>query len=393
MTGLAGALADPGNLANPYPLYDMIRGMGRVLWVKEIDRWLITGHDPAITLLGHPGVSVDRHKPGDDQSPLGFERQPRVLPFLDPPDHTRLRALVQQAFTQRAVQQLRPQISKLVDELLTAARERGEMDLIADFAGPLPAIVLADLLGIPATDHALFRSWATTIIESIDPVSLRLVSEESAPAHASLEEYLTGMIEERRKRPQQDLISGMIDAEESGDRLTPLELLDMCLMLTIVGVETTTSLIANGVSALLEHPDRLAQLRSDPDLIKTAVEELLRYDAPVQLAGRRAVEDIEVDGQTIRKGHTMGIVLGAANRDPAVFTEPNSLDLTRSPNNHIAFGRGIHFCLGSPMARTEGAIAIAELVTRFPRLRSAGEAKRRANVHVRGFMSMPLALT
>jgi cytochrome P450 len=277
--------------------------------------------------------------------------------------------------------------------MLAEAGERGEADLIGDFAGPLPAVVLAELLGIPAGDQELFRSWAMTVIETIDPVSLRVISGAGDRAREAMTDYLHGVIEERRRQPADDLISTMVRAEDSGQRLSGAELLEMCLLLAIVGIETTTNLIGNGVSALLAHPDALRRLRAAPELIKTAVEELLRYDAPVQLAGRVAVEDIALGGQTVRAGQVVGVVLGAANRDPAAFAAPDRLDLARTPNNHVAFGRGIHFCLGAPLARLEGPVAIAALVSRFPRLRPSGPAKRRQNVHVRGFESLPVALT
>jgi len=380
---------------DPYPAYDRIRETGRVLWVEELGRWLVTGHREALAVLCHSRASSDRRRyeaasPGNGEAG-GY--RPSGLPFVDPPDHTRLRALVQQAFTPRAVEQLRPEVERLTDELLAAAGERGEADLIADFAGPLPAIVLAELLGIPSGDQELFRSWAMKVIETIDPVSHRVLPGDGDRARADMTDYLAQVIAERRRRPADDLISGMVHAEESGQRLSGDELLEMCLLLAIVGLETTTNLIGNGMSALLSHPAELQRLQAEPGLTRTAVEELLRYDAPVQLAGRVAVDDIELDGGTLRPGQVVGLVLGAANRDPDAFPDPDRLDLTRTPNHHLAFGRGIHFCLGAPLARLEGPIAIAALVTRFPNVRPAGEAKRRQNVHVRGFESLPVALT
>jgi cytochrome P450 len=389
MSDLASLLDRPETAVDPYPVYDILRRTGRVLWVEEMGRWLVTGHREALFTLCHDSVSVNRHLL-DDGVPA--EEKPRGLPFIDPPDHTRLRALVQQAFTPRAVERLRPEAEKLASELLSAAGDRGEMDLITDFAGPLPAIMLASMLGIPAEDHDLFRSWAVAIVETIDPVSHRLVSDDGQQERGSMQSYLTDIIAHRRRHPAQDLISGMVAAEESGDRLTGTELMEMCIVLTIAGVEATTNMIGNGVNALLEHRDQLARLHGEPQMIKSAVEELLRYDAPIQVAGRIPLEDIEVGGQRIGKGHTVGVLLGAANRDPEAFAQPDRLDLSRSPNNHIAFGRGIHFCLGAPMARAEGSTAISALVSRFPDLHPAGPGKRRANVHVRGFMSLPVML-
>jgi cytochrome P450 len=389
MSDLASLIDSPETTVDPYPVYDVLRKTGRVLWVEEMGRWLVTGHREALFILCHDKVSVNRHLLDDG---VAADEKPRGLPFIDPPDHTRLRALVQQAFTPRAVERLRPEAEKLANELLNAADDRGEMDLITDFAGPLPAIMLASMLGIPTEDHDLFRSWAAAIVETIDPVSHRLVSDAGKQERVSMQNYLTDIIAQRRRRPAEDLISGMVQAEESGDRLTGTELMEMCVVLTIAGVEATTNMIGNGVNALLDHPDQLARLRGEPQMIKSAVEELLRYDPPIQVAGRIPLEDIEVDGKRLGKGQTVGVLLGGANRDPEVFPEPGRLDLTRSPNNHIAFGRGIHFCLGAPLARVEGSIAISALVNRFPYLSPAGEGKRRTNVHVRGFMSLPVTL-
>jgi cytochrome P450 len=363
-----------------------------VLWVADLNRWLVTGYRPALALLRHDHVSSDRRNWTDYQLPPGADRPPGGMFAMDPPDHTRLRGLVQQAFTPRLVQRLRPRIEELTDKLLAAAAERGEIDLMADFAFPLPATILAELLGVPPGDQELFRAWTTTYTEAIDPVSHRMTSERGVRAHADLAGYLTAVIAERRARPREDLISGLVEAQTDGTALTGDELVEMCILLVIAGLETTANLIGNGLNALLANPGELARLRADPALIATAVEELLRYDPPIQLSGRVPVRDIELAGQTLHKGQMAGILLGAANHDPDAFDRPHLLDLTRSPNNHLAFGRGIHFCLGAPLARMEGAIALAALATRFPGLRPAGPAQRRNNVHVRGFASLPVAL-
>jgi len=375
-----------------YPMYDLVRSAGRMLWIEDMQRWLVTGHREALAVLRHEKVSSDRSRWDAYELPRGQDRPPGGMFVMDPPDHTRLRALVQQAFTPRVVERLRPRISSLVDALLAEAGERREIDLMADLAAPLPATVLAELLGIPAEDQELFREWSTTHVEAIDPVSHVLVSEAGMAARAALQRYLEDMVARRRLQPRDDLISGLVRAEREGDRLGGGELLEMCLLLTVAGLETTANLIGNGVNALLDNPDQLERLRADPGLIETAVEELLRYDAPIQLSGRVPVEDIELFGRTLRAGQMVGVILGAANRDPEAFPDPNRLDLTRDPNPHVAFGRGIHFCLGAPLARLEGQVAIGALVSRFPRLRRAGEPRRRLNVHVRGFASLPVAL-
>jgi cytochrome P450 len=345
-----------------------------------------------MAVFRHPGFSSDRSLADDYELPPGADRPPGGMFVMDPPDHTRLRTLVQQAFTARVVEGMRPRVATVVDRLLDEAGDRGEVDLMEALACPLPAIVLAELLGIPAERHRQFQQWTTTLIETIDPVSHSLVSGDGIVAREQMEAYLTAVIEERRTRPRDDLISGLVAAEQAADRMSSYELLEMCLLLTIAGLETSANLIGNGMHALLAHPDQLARLRAEPRLIGTAVEELLRYDSPIQASGRIPKEDIDFEGHLIPKGRAIGVLVGAANRDPEVFDDPDRLDIGRTPNNHLAFGRGIHFCLGAPLARIEGTLALAALAERFPRIERAGEAKRRSNVHVRGFLTLPVAL-
>jgi cytochrome P450 len=375
---------------DPYPLYDLLRSAGPVLWLEHLGYWVVVAHSEVLTVLRHPLLSSDRSRWDAYQLPPGEERPGGGMVVMDPPDHTRLRGLVQQAFTPRMLESLRPRIEELVARLLAGAAGRAEFDLMADFAAPLPAIVLAELLGVPPEDHEFFRRWATAHIESIDPVS-HSVSEEGMAARTTLRDYLEGVMAERRREPREDLVSGLLAAHEEGDRLDARELMEMLLLLLVAGIETTANLIGNGMNALFDHPAELSRLRAEPGLIETAVEELVRYDAPIQLAGRVPVEDVELAGHTLRKGQMVGVILGAANRDPAAFVEPNGLDLARTPNPHVAFGRGIHFCIGAPLARIEGQIAIPALLARFPTLRRAGEPRRRENLHVRGFSSIPVA--
>jgi cytochrome P450 len=379
---------------DPYPTYDIVREAGPMLWVDPIQRWIVTGREEAGEVLRHERFSSDRTRWDGYRLPPGLERPPGGMFVMDPPDHTRLRALVQQAFTPRMVEELRPRVVRRVSELLDRGAEQGDIDLMADFAGPLPATVLAEMLGIPAADHETFRHWTTVLIATVDPVSHHLTSQadEGARVRAAMEAYLGDVIAERRRTPRADLISDLIRVEEAGDRLGTDELMEMCILLTVAGLETTTNLIGNGVNALLDHPDETARLRDEPGTIGTAVEELLRYDAPIQLSGRIPMEDLELGGHQLRKGQMVGVILGAANRDPRAFPEPHRLVLDRRPNNHLAFGRGIHFCLGAPLARMEGAIAISALVDRFPKLRRSGEPVRRLNPHVRGFATLPVAL-
>jgi cytochrome P450 len=299
---------------------------------------------------------------------------------------------VQKAFTPRMVDQLRPRIVAIVNELVQRIMDRGTtFDLIDDLAYPLPVVVIAELLGIPPEDRATFRDWSGDLAASLDP----LLSDETLlradAARAGLHDYLRRIIAERRRAPRSDLISALVAVEERGDVLSEPELVVMCTLLLVAGHETTVNLIGNGMLALLHHPEELARLRSDPSLIGTAVEELLRFDSPVQLTARRVVEPVELGGKRIEPGEFVLSLLGAANRDPAQFDHPEQLDVTRSPNPHLAFGRGIHFCLGAPLARLEGQIAIGALVQRFPNLRLGGEPVRRDQITLRGLASLPVS--
>ena len=323
----------------------------------------------------------------------GFEPV-RSLLSLDPPDHTRLRTLVTKAFTPRVVEQLRPQAQAIVDEALDRAAAQGEMELIEDLAYPLPVAVIARMLGVPREDWPRFREWSRVLVGSLDPVAVPDPEQITAvrTAQDALTDYLAGVVAARRGEPRDDLISALIAVEERGDVLNEQELLVMLNLLLVAGHETTVNLIGNGMLALLRNSDQLALLRRQPELIDSAVEELLRFDSPVQLTGRVAAEPCELAGQQIRSGQLVLTLLGAANRDPQQFPDPDRLDLTRSPNQHFSFGRGIHFCLGAPLARLEGRIAIGSLVRHFPDLRQAGDAVRGETITLRGLTRLPLAV-
>jgi cytochrome P450 len=290
---------------------------------------------------------------------------------VDPPDHTRLRGLVSKAFTPRTVETLRPRIERLVAELLDAVQSSGGMDVIRDFAYPLPAIVIMEMLGIPSEDRDRFKAWSDGQFAFLggrfpgDPLEPARRAGESTLA---MNEYLRGVIAARRRTPRDDLISAMVAVEEQGDRLDEHELMATTSLLLIAGHETTTNLIGNGLLALLRHPDQLARLRAEPSLLPRAVEELLRYDGPVQFVNRVPSADIEIDGVTIPAGDTIILVLAAANRDPAHFPDPDRLDITRWPNDHVGFGFDRHFCLGAHLARIEAQTALRALLSRFPDL-------------------------
>ena len=310
---------------------------------------------------------------------------------LDGPDHTRLRALVHQASTPRLVEQLRGRVQGLADDLLDRARGTGAIELVGAYALPLPVTIIADLLGVPAGDRDLFHRWTSKIVSvSSGRDALRAV----LPAWAFMR-YLRRLFARRRADPGDDLLTALLRAEEAGDTLSEDELLAMVFLLLVAGHETTVNLIASGTLALLQHPDQLGRLRRDPSLIKPAVEELLRYTSPVEVATERfAREDVAVAGATIPRGALVLAVLGSANRDEAQFTAPGTLDLARDPNRHLAFGLGGHYCLGAPLARLEGQIAIATPLRRRPDLRLAGAPgalRWRRGMFLRGLAHLPLA--
>jgi cytochrome P450 len=320
-----------------------------------------------------------------------------VMLFMDPPDHTRLRGLVSKAFTPKMVERLRARVQQVVDERLDAveARGNGRMDVVTDLAYPLPVVIICELLGVPPEDQATFQSWSSELAASIDPDPL-ISPEQRArieTAGNAFLEYFTQLIERRRGSLRDDLLSALIEAEEGGDRLSEEELLGTALFLLVAGHETTVNLIGNGTLALLQHRDQLERLRGDPSLDRHAVEELLRFDSPVQLTQRITLDEYAVAGVTIPKGQNLVPLLGAANRDPAEFTEPDRLDLAReNANRNVAFGGGHHFCLGASLARLEGAVAIGTLVRRFPDIELSATPERRTTFTLRGLEHLPVSI-
>jgi cytochrome P450 len=358
--------------ADPYPFYKRLREQEPV-HQTPMGFWVLTRYDDCVAVLRDQRFGREEFQQmlsavyGGEES----DRLPRSMLFRDPPDHTRLRGLVSKAFTPRTIEQMREHIQEIVDRLLGRALAQGGMDVIEDLAYPLPVTVICEMLGVPVDDHLSIRRWSADIARSLDAIGLpsdQAIVQRGQVARRALADYFRALVPERRKRPQADLLSGLIAAEEQGDKLSEAEVISMCLLLFIAGHETTVNLIGNGTLALLRHPDQLARLRSEPGLVPNAVEELLRYDSPVQRTARITTTEVEIAGHAIAKGAMVVTALGAANRDPAQFPDPDRLDVARKDPRHISFGFGIHFCLGAPLARVEGQIALGTLLRRAPGL-------------------------
>ncbi|HVI48064.1 MAG TPA: cytochrome P450 [Chitinophaga sp.] len=403
-TQIAVDLFDPAFVSNPYPVYTSLRNeapVQRITLENGYPIWLVTRYDDVMAIL------KDNHRitkvPGKAQLSDG---ELPALPFdnidsmamlshhmlmMDPPDHTRIRTLVHKAFTPRHTEQLRPRIQQIANELIDKVIANGKMDLIDDFAFPLPFTVIAELLGIPADDQDMFRKWSNLLTDGYTTEeNLPLVQEAT---HGFIN-YLQQIFSERRAHPSNDLISSLVAVEEAGDHLSEQELLSMVFLLLLAGHETTVNLIGNGMLALLQHPEQLERLKLTPSLIEIAVEEMLRYDASVATSTVRfALQDIAIGDVVIPKGEEILLMTGAANRDENRFSQPDTFDITRTDNRHISFGHGIHFCLGAPLARLEGAIAISTLLHRLPAIRLAvppDTLTRRPSMLIRGLHHLPV---
>ncbi|MFG2018801.1 cytochrome P450 family protein [Actinomadura geliboluensis] len=378
---------------DPYAAYAELRASGPVHPIdfpEGATAFLVVDHEHGRAALADPRLSKDvAHSavPVNGEQFFGG-----TMLAMDPPDHTRLRGLMAKAFTSRRVERLRPRVQEITDGLLDGIAARGAADLIEDLAVPLPVQVICELLGVPASDRARFREWTAVLTVPALTSDARAHRREVARAFNG---YLTEVIAERRARPEDDLVSALINARDGDAALTEPELLAGIALLLIAGHETTVNLIGNGVLALLREPDQMALLRAEPELLPAAVEELLRYDGPVERASQRiALEDMEIAGTFVPKGAWVHVSLGAADRDPAVFDDPDRLDVTRAPKRHVAFGHGLHFCLGAPLARLEGQIAIGGLLDRFPGLAlavpPADLRHHRTGSIVRGLVALPV---
>jgi cytochrome P450 len=394
--------------ADPFPFYRRLRERAPVYRAKLPDgqmAWLVTRYDDVVRVLTDGRFAKDAFRVLSKEqlaaSPwLTKLFTPLLLPLArhmlnrDPPDHTRLRALVQQAFSPRLVEGMRGRIQSLADELLDRVKRQGRMDLIADYALPIPTTVIAEMLGVPVRDRHKFHHWSSAMLSA---GSSRFGLLWAMPSALRFMRYIRRLIKIRRADLRDDLISALITAKEDSERLSDDELLSMVLLLIVAGHETTVNLIASGMLALLQHPDQLERLRSDPALIKPAVEELLRFTAPVETATERfATEEVELAGVKIGRGDLVLAAIASANRDESQFINPDTLDIGREPNRHLAFGQGIHFCLGASLARLEGQTAINTLLARTRDLQLAVDPTRlrwRSGLVLRGLKALPVSFT
>jgi cytochrome P450 len=367
-------------LADPYPAYAALRETDPVHFDRARASWMVMRYRDIVAVVR------------DNERFSAEQGGPPSMLVADPPDHTRLRTLVSKAFTVRAVRQLIPRIEQIVEELLDTAAARGTIDAIAEFAYPLPIIVIAELLGVDPQRRDFFRNASQKIALSLGAVTDPRAATLAAEGRNELLEYFDAVIAQRRAEPRDDLVTAMIRAEDRGDMLNHRELVGMLLLLLVGGHETTVNLIGNGLLALLRNPDQLALLRSRTDVEERAIEELLRYDSPVQYSGRVAKVAVGIGGQRIQAGDRVRMIFASANRDPEVFDAPGQLDLLRDPCPHLSFGLGIHYCLGAELARLEGRIALSRIVRRFPKLRLTGDELRwRPAAVLRGLEALPVA--
>lgn len=397
---LAELVATPEGRSDPYARYARLRALAPV-HRSTFGIWALTRYDDCQHVLRHPTVGKDF---SGAVSSLGLSDQQQAeqaafrsdqsnMLMADPPDHTRLRGLAARAFTPRTVDRLRPRIVAMVEELIDAFGA-GEVDVMQAMAFPLPVTVIGEMLGVPAEDRAQLRPLVRAVTAALELVVTAEDWSAAIAANTTLERYFAELVAERRARPRDDLLTQLIQAEDEGDQLTEQELISTSILLFAAGFETTTNLIGNALLSLVRHPDQLDRLRSDRSLVRTAVEEVLRYDSPVQIAVRTAYEELELDGQRIESGSTVVALLGAANRDPARFTDPERFDVGRAEGSPLSFGTGIHFCLGAALARMEGQIVLDRLVDRFGAIELVGEQPRhRDSLTLRGLSELPMRFT
>ena len=398
---------DPNWSKDPFPLYAALRERAPI-HRNQLGFWVVARHEDCLAVLRDRRSSSDSLNVAAERMPEGFrtpvaEDDPvaaamlEMRPFLfrDPPDHTRLRGLVSKAFTPKVVEALRARTQEVVDELLDAAFQADHVDLLEEFAYPLPVRIICDLLGVPVEDQDRFKVWSNALARGLDPDFLLTGDVIAARNQAVLQfsQYFFELLADRKRSPGDDLLSGLAEAEDGGTVLSETELLSTCILLLVAGHETTVNLISGGTLALLRHPDQFERFRTDPEVTRSGVEEMLRYVSPVQLTGRSMLEDCEFGGVAFEAGDFAMLLIASGNHDPDQFEDPERFDVTRTPNNHLGFGFGIHHCLGAPLARMETQVALTSLVRRAPHLALTTEdVTYKSNVVLRGMDSLPVSM-
>ena len=395
----------PEFLANPYPTYHRLRSENPICR-SILGNWVLTRYEDVKIILRDRRVSNNKKPKAIQEKSKYLQNQgknihaianasSKFLFFMNPPDHTRLRCLVSKAFSPVVIERMRPQIQTIVDECLDKALSRGEMDIIGDLAVPLPVNVIARMLGVPSNDaQEQLHQWTLTLSRILDPLISLEEYEKMNKAILEFQEYFRHLISQREKAPQDDLISYLIAVRDESDKLNEEEVISICMLLFATGEETTVNTIGNGMLALLHHPEQMEKLKQEPEIIQTAVEEMLRYDSPVQMTYRIAIENLEIGNQTIKEGENILLSLGAANRDPAQFPNPDQFNIFRQENHHLAFGDGIHRCLGATLAHLEAEIAINSLLQQLPKLKlSSDQLEWRKNFVLRGLKALPVTFS
>jgi cytochrome P450 len=392
-------LTDPAVVADPYPAFARARDDGPVQWHEGMGVWLAFTHAESNAVLRDRrlGRIWQDKAPAERFESFNLIHRNAILE-MEPPHHTRLRRLISTAFARGHVERLRPWVEdlagRLVDQLLEESAGSRPVDLLAGMAEQLPVAVIAELLGVPEADRPLLRPWSNAIVKMYEYDRTRQREEEAERAADEFVAYLRGLAAERRQHPGDDLVSHLVQVRDTdGDKLTEDELVTTCILLLNAGHEATVNVTGNGTLALLRHPDQLARLRGDRSLLATAIEEFMRYDSPLQLFERTATEDVEIGGITVEKGQKIAALLGSANHDPAVFADPETLDVGRTENPHITFGAGVHFCIGAPLARVELQASFGALLDRTASLELGGEPVRRPEFVIRGLAELPVVLT
>ena len=389
-------------MEDPYPVYRRLQEEAPVYWSDAWDCWLLTRFAHVDAVIRSP-ASYQNRVYATWMEKIPTEHRQELSSFVDywttsgfsqadPPEHTRIRRVVSKALPPDALAAIRRRVEALADSLLDEVTESGRTDLPPDFAVPLPAIAVSELVGLPAGERVQFREWTNQYLEFLGPGGLDVdVMRRSQAGLTSLRRWLMDLLEDRRANPTDDVLSSLVAADEAGDVMSTDELLSTCVDLVTGGDDTTTNMLGNGMMALLEHPDQLDLLREDPSLMKNAVEELVRYECPFQMVFRLTTTDVEIGGTVIPEGQVVRLILGAANRDPEQFENPDSIDIRRDHIRHLGFGFGMHYCVGQVLARSELQVSFERLIDRLPNVRLAGKPVRLPSVGPRGFTSLPLA--